>query len=281
MQAYRGLDIGTAKPGGDVLDVLPHHLINIRNPNEQYTAGEFVTLADSLCARISRDSALPVVAGGTGFYVRNFLCGLPAAPAADSGQRRAVELDLAAKGPAALRAELAASDPVSAARIHEHDLYRLTRAVEILRTTGRPPSEFAPAASVRSGYDFLVIGVDRPREELGSRIDRRVDSMFALGLRAEVEALIAAGYGPDCPAMAAIGYREFFESPGEPDTVVARRIKLHTRQYAKRQMTFLRSLPGIRWIPPDPLVLARLVSDFLGSASTQDCTQSGLNTISG
>jgi len=263
MQAYKGLDIGTAKPSRGILSRLPHHLIDFKKPNEQYTAGEFVRLADALCAALGSRNVLPVISGGTGFYIRNFLCGPASAPPSAPGLREKVSKDLAEFGVERLRRELESADPVSAGRIGERDIYRLTRAIEILRTSGLPPSSFAPPEKARGAYDFLVVGVERPRGELKELIGARVDAMFAAGLPEEVATLAAAGYDSASPGLKAIGYREFFEMKGAPLSVIAEAIKLHTRQYAKRQMTFLRALPGIVWIKPDSSVLAGLVGDFL------------------
>lgn len=272
MQAYRGMDIGTAKPGPDELRRLPHRLIDIRDPDEQYTVGDFVHLADEACAGIAAAGRVAVVSGGTGFYVRNFIFGLPSSPAASPELREAVERDLEAQGPDALRSELEAGDPESAARIHGNDLYRLTRAVEILRATGRPMAEFAASSSPRSRYRFLLVELSRPREELARRIDARVDAMLARGLAEEVSALAARGYGPEAPGMKAIGYREFFANgnrgadplgAGDRESglagatgslrdlsrgglaTIAEEIKRDTRRYAKRQETFFRGLPGL------------------------------------
>jgi tRNA dimethylallyltransferase len=263
MQAYRGMDIGTAKPGLELRARLPHRLVDIRDITEQYTVGDFARLADEACAEVAAAGKLPIVSGGTGFYARNFICGLPTAPASDPGTREQVARDLAERGPGALRSELAAADPASAARIHEHDIYRLTRALEIVRSTGRPLSDFAPGTEPRAAYRFVVLGVAPSMGELEERIGARVDAMLAAGLADEVSALRAAGHGPGEPGMKAIGYREFFEggregrSPeeGSVESVTAR-IKLDTRRYAKRQLTFFRSLPGIEWIAPDPTALA-------------------------
>ncbi len=276
MQAYRGMDIGTAKPDAGLRSRLPHRLIDILDPREQYSAGDFVRLADEACRAIAASGKLPIVSGGTGFYVRNFICGPPSAPAADPDIRASVAADLAARGEAALRAELAAGDPESEARIHPNDLYRLTRALEILRATGKPMAAFAAPKAARSAYRFLVLGVKRDRDELGRRIDARVDAMLEQGLAEEVAALAASGLGPGDPGMKAIGYREFFDTaagggPGvvafDPAAVardrVAAAIKLDTRRYAKRQMTFFRALPGIKWIGPDAKELVSAIEDIV------------------
>jgi tRNA dimethylallyltransferase len=268
MQAYRGLDIGTAKPDAGLLARLPHRLLDIRDIDEQYSAGDFARLADLACAEIAAAGKLAVVSGGTGYYVRNFICGLPAAPAADPRIREEVTRDLAERGPGALRAELAALDPESAARIHAKDLYRLTRALEIIRATGRPLAEFAAPTGPRPGLRLAVVGVSRPREELAARIDARVDAMMEAGLAEEVAALRRGGRGAGDPGMQAIGYREFLAAGGgvgeSSPAEIAEAIKRDTRRYAKRQMTFFRGLPGIEWISPDPEALAALVRGRLG-----------------
>lgn len=256
MQAYRRMDIGTAKPDAALLARLPHHLIDILDIDRQYTVGDFVRLADEACLAIADKGKLPIVCGGSGFYVRNFICGLPCAPPADVSLRSEVARELAENGAAALRAELAAADPESADRIHENDLYRLTRAIEIVRLTGRPMADFAASTEPRAGRRLVVLGIAPTPAALASRIDARVDAMMAAGLAEEAAGLRAAGHGPDEPGMKAIGYREFFESEG---IEAANAIKLDTRRYAKRQMTFFRKLPAIEWIDPEPEVFAKRV----------------------
>jgi tRNA dimethylallyltransferase len=263
MQAYRGMDIGTAKPDASLMSRLPHHLIDIKNPNEQYTAGEFVHLADAACAALAGKGTLPIISGGTGFYIRNFHCGTPFAPPSSPAVRDEVALDLVRLGSTMLRKELESADPISAARISEHDMYRLTRAVEILRASGLPPSRFAPSKEPRVLYEFLILGIERPREELKERIHDRIVSMFEAGLAEEVATLKAAGYSADCPGLKAIGYREFFDMEGAALSEIAAAVELHTTQYAKRQMTFLRALPNIVWIGPDPKALFSAVRGFL------------------
>lgn len=266
MQAYRFMDIGTAKPDSGLRKRLVHHLIDIKNPDEQYTAGEFVARADALCTELAEQHILPVVSGGTGFYLRNFICGLPSAPPSSPEIRAQVAQELERAGTEALRAELARADPEIAAKIHEHDVYRLTRAVEILRSSGKPPSSFAPHKAPRKGKRFVVLGVTRPRDELLLRIHARVDAMMKAGLAEEVAQLMARGYSRKDPGMQAIGYREFFELPGRPLEIIFEAIELHTRQYAKRQMTFFRALPGIQWILPEPEQLFQALAEAASQA---------------
>jgi tRNA dimethylallyltransferase len=248
MQVYRGMDIGTAKPQADLLARLPHHLINIRNPDEQFNAGDFVRLADEACEDIARRGGLPVVSGGTGFYLRNFVLGLPETPPSDPLIRDSVQEEFRSRGAGALMEELAACDPVSAARIHSNDTYRIQRALEVFRTSGRPLSSYLQpgTAAARVQYRFLILGLERNREEVYRRINERCALMFRRGLPEEVRRLHEAGYGPGDPGMKAIGYQEFFISAdlGTVQTLVAR----NSRRYAKRQITFFASIPRVKWI---------------------------------
>jgi tRNA dimethylallyltransferase len=256
MQVYRGMDIGTAKPSPALRSRLPHHLIDIRNPDEAFNVGEFVRLADEAVEDIAGRGALPVVSGGTGFYLKNFIEGLSAAPPSDEGIRQQLRAELSAQGNATLAAELAECDPVSAARIHINDTYRLLRALEVWRLTGRPLSSYAPATKDRaSRYRFLIIGLERERDDLYRRIDERCAAMFRDGLPAEVRALSEDGYRADAPGMRAIGYREFFHDGRIPasltpadlaaaESLIAR----NSRRYAKRQITYFASLPNVLWL---------------------------------
>jgi tRNA dimethylallyltransferase len=277
MQVYRGMDIGTAKPSPDLLRRFPHHLIDIRDPGEQFNAGDFVRLADRASADIFSRGKLPVVSGGTGFYLKNFILGPSEAPPSDPVLRAALKKELAEKGPETLMAELAEKDGESAARIHINDSYRLLRALEVARLGGPPLSSFAvhgaepPRNAEHSGngehsrngeprtrYRFLIVELSRPREELYGRIESRCEEMFRLGLAAEVAGLFRKGYTPEDPGMRAIGYREFFvEEPErkwrlsrDTDGVKALVIR-NSRRYAKRQITFFASLPGVIRISPE------------------------------
>jgi tRNA dimethylallyltransferase len=273
MQVYRGMDIGTAKPSARERERLPHHLIDIRNPDEQFNAGDFVRLAHEAIAGIAQRGALPVVCGGTGFYLKNLILGLPEAPPSDEAIRAALKRELKEKGAAALMEELAQGDPVSAERIHLNDVYRLLRALEVLRLSGRPLSSFGVSGRGNNSHGgtedtekneeltphcrYLVVGLSRQREELYRRINERCAAMFAQGLPGEVRALCDRGYTPRDPGLRAIGYREFFvQDEDDPSRYrlsqdisgVQALVAQNSRRYAKRQITFCASLPGMQWI---------------------------------
>ena len=258
MQVYRGMDIGTAKPPAALRAALPHHLIDIRDPWEQFNAGEFVRLASAAAEDIHRRGKLPVISGGTGFYLSNFVLGLPAAPPSDPAARASLSQELTGRGRTPLGEVLERGDPVSAGRIHPNDVYRILRAVEVLRLTGRPLSAYqrpGASASARGGgrYRFLILGIDRDREEVYRRIDIRCAQMFQQGLAQEVRRLREAGRGPADPGMRAIGYREFFVETGPGVFSISSDVKgvealvaRNSRRYAKRQVTFFASLPGAK-----------------------------------
>jgi tRNA dimethylallyltransferase len=265
MQVYRHMDIGTAKPSKEDMGRIPHHLIDIRDPGEQFNAGEFVRLASEAAFTAAGRNALPVVSGGAGFYIKNLVTGLPAAPPSDAAIRAALKEELKRKGAPALMEELAARDPVSAGRIHSNDEYRLIRALEVLRQSGRPLSSFAANGAVPAGmetlaakpFSFLILGLRRPREELYSRINQRCAAMFRAGLPGEVRRLFEMGYTPEDPGLRAIGYREFFTRDetaprgwrlSEDLPSVESLAAQNSRRYAKRQITFFASIPGITWI---------------------------------
>ena len=251
MQVYRGLDIGTAKPPADLRARVPHHLIDIVEPDEQFSAGRFVRRAEALVTEVRSRGALPMLCGGTAYYLRSFLCGLPETPASDPALRRRLKARLQAEGLGALQAELGRVDPVTAAAVASRDSHRVLRALEVFYATGRPLSAFRSPDQVRQDFAFLLLGLHREREELYRRIDRRVELMFEAGLASEVRGLLARGYGPQDPGLRGIGYREFCEMRRGCWNLreVRAAIQLHSRQYAKRQITFFKSLPGVEWLP--------------------------------
>lgn len=261
------MNIGTAKPDADTLHRLPHHLIDIVDPDQQFNAGCFVRRADPLVRQVSAERGVPVVSGGTAFYLRNFAFGLPESPPGTSSYRQGVYQEAEEVGWDRLYQELSEIDPSYAAKIGASDTARIVRALEVARTTGRPLSSFRTPSSLRECFQFLLIGLERPREDLYRRIDRRVESMFDRGLAAEFQALLDRGYTARDPGLQAIGYREFFLglSEGLEMEEIMGLVKRNTRRYAKRQMTFFRSLPGVVWIHPDnsDRVLA-VIQTFLG-----------------
>ena len=280
MQVYRGMDIGTAKPTADEKARLPHHLIDIRNPSEQFNAGDFVRLAGEACLEITSRGKLPIISGGTGFYLKNFIMGLSEAPPSNPEIHATLKEELEKNGALALKKELAAVDPVSAERIHINDEYRLLRALEVWRTCGKPLSSFraptlgtriacaAPATELENSpserFNFTIIGLSRPREELYRRINDRCAQMFKQGLPDEVRVLYEKGYTPNDPGLRAIGYREFFvedENGGwrlsKDMEGVRALVAQNSRHYAKRQITFFAGIPGVKWIDcsqPDTII---------------------------
>lgn len=253
MQVYRGMDIGTAKPTPGERSVLPHHLIDILDPDRQFTVGDFVRRTDAAIASIDERRLIPVVSGGTAYYLKTWLYGLAEAPPSDPAIRARLLEEAELEGDSTLHRRLAGIDPVSAARIPEADRYRIVRALEVHRLTGKPLSSFRVPDRPREEFVPLLVGLDRDRPELYARIDRRVDEMFERGLEDEVRRLIRSGFRASDPGMQAIGYREFFTmSAAGCFTLrdVREAIKRSSRRYAKRQLTFFRSLPGVRWFHP-------------------------------
>jgi tRNA dimethylallyltransferase len=254
VQVYRELDIGSAKPSPGVRRVIPHHLIDILDPRQQYTAGDFVNAAEGLIRDISRRGRIPVVSGGTAFYFRNLVYGLPPTPAADPRIRQRLEDECLRLGPERMFHRLETLDPPSAARISPKDRYRVLRALEVCEAAGKPLSEIKVPGLPRKDMDFLIIGLTRGREELYSRIDSRVDAMFRDGLVREVTSLLRRGRRETDPGMRGIGYREFFGLNRNGCLRlkdIAGQIKIDSRRYAKRQLTFFKSIPGVLWFHPD------------------------------
>lgn len=277
MQVYRGMDIGTAKPDAVLLSELPHHLVNIRNPDQQYGVGEFVAGADAACTDIASRGKYPVVLGGTGFYIRNFLLGMPETPPSEPEIRERIRIRMNREGADALFAELETIDPASAARIHRNDEYRIIRALEVHELSGRPLSAFTLPESLRTGYRFCTIVLTRDRNELYARIEMRVRDMFDAGLADEFCALVDRGYTRDDPGMQAIGYREFysFDPPGSHIDEVANLVVHSTKRYAKRQETFIRSIPGIQRVHAEDTTLIEKIcrsffNDFCGGSGVLD-----------
>ena len=257
---YRGMDIGTAKPSVAEQAEVPHHLIDLIDPRLAYSAARFVTDARHLIAQIQARGALPLLVGGTMLYLKALREGLDAMPAADAQVRAALDERAAAQGWPALHGELARVDPVTAQRLAPNDAQRIQRALEVWQLTGRPLSHWhgatpsdSPAPGATHGLALHLIALEpTSRAWLHERIAQRFDAMLDSGFVAEVRALRARGdLRPDLPAMRCVGYRQAWAAldhdpalaPGSPDWATFREAGIAaTRQLAKRQLTWLRSM---------------------------------------
>lgn len=252
MQVYRGMDIGTAKPTAQEMRGVPHHMLDIAGPAENYSVARYVAEAVPVVDGILARGRLPIVAGGTGLYIDHLVAGRRFAPfEADSGLRESLQARARAEGLPALRAELERADPEAAARIHPNDEKRTIRALEVFLATGKPISQHdRESRTLPDRYTPLTIALNfQERPWLWERIDRRVDEMMDRGLEREVRGLLASGVPGDCTAMQAIGYKELAAAilEGRPVDQGAEEVKLRSRQYAKRQLTWFRRNRQAYW----------------------------------
>jgi tRNA dimethylallyltransferase len=254
-QVYRGLDIGSAKPDAATRARIPHHLIDLRDPAEPYSAGEFARDARQALAQVWGRGHLPVLVGGTMLYLRALLHGMAELPQADPQLRAALEAEAGQRGWAALHGDLQRVDPVAAARIHPNDPQRIQRALEVQRLTGRPISAWQAEAAIPlagvAWQGFALLPADRARH--AGALAQRFDAMLDAGLLAEVQALRARGdLRPELPALRSVGYRQLWEHlEGRCTLAEAReRAVIATRQLAKRQLTWLRSGQGLEVLDP-------------------------------
>lgn len=269
---YRGLDIGTAKPGPDERARVRHHLVDILDPEEPYSAGRFREDAMAAMAAIRERGRIPLLVGGTMLYFRALAEGIGPMPPADTQVRAALDREAGERGLAALHDELRALDPDAAERIHPNDPQRIQRALEVHRITGRPISAFQREQSAQALADRILQLAVAPgdRERLHARIAERFDVMLAAGLVEEVAALRERpGLHRDLPSMRAVGYRQVWQYlDGELDERALReRGIIATRQLAKRQLTWLRGMRDVQWFDsePDPFPAIRAeVARFLG-----------------
>jgi tRNA dimethylallyltransferase len=242
---YRGMDIGTAKPTAAELAAVPHHLIDILDPSESYSAAEFVRDAKRLAADITARGKLPLLVGGTMLYFKALFDGLSALPQADADLRAAIDAEAAERGWHALHAELATLDPATAERLAPNDSQRIQRALEVIRLTGQPLSVLH-AASRDEGVDWPLFSLEpNDRAWLHERLAQRFEQMLAGGLIDEVKALRARGdLSLALPSMRCVGYRQAWEALDANDFSDLRdRGTAATRQLAKRQVTWLRGMP--------------------------------------
>ena len=259
---YRGLDIGTAKPTPAELARVPHHLIDVTTPNQSWSLSQYQAAAYAAIDDIHTRGGLPLLVGGTGQYIRALTEGWQLPAGEPQGQVRAeLEEKLAREGVAALADHLRVVDPESAATVDLRNPRRVIRALEVVLTTGE--SFAAQRRKQAPPYTTLMLGLRLPRPTLYARIDARVDAMLAAGLVAEVEGLVAQGYGWDLPAMSALGYRQIGDYlRGEVTLAEAvARLKRDTRQFVRRQANwFKRTDPGIHWFDAHPGVTWEIAS---------------------
>jgi tRNA dimethylallyltransferase len=270
MQVYRGMDIGTAKPGPEERGVCPHHLIDCRDVTDGWDVAHYLDAVRTAQAEIVARGAVPVMVGGSAMYIKALMDGLCDGPTASEAVRQELQAEIREQGLAHLHhTQLTKVDPVSAARIHPNDERRIVRALEVYRLTGRPMSELQTQWAAPAATHNRMIGLTMPRERLYERIDARVRAMIDMGLVDEVRRLRMAGLEQNRSAAAAIGYAETIAHlDGEYD--LARAVELiqrNTRRYAKHQLTWFRKDERIAWFDvaryADVAALADAVEAFV------------------
>lgn len=274
MQVYRYLDIGTAKPSPVERARVPHHLLDVVDPDGVYSAGRFQLDAREAAAAIVARGRLPLLTGGTGLYIRACLEGLVEGGAADPALRASLEREAegfaAAGEPERLHARLVALDPGSAARIHPNDLRRVVRAIEIFEITGRPASELRGRSGPEtSPFRTLYLVLDPGVEALDARIDARTEAMIEAGLLQEARELRGRRYGPELRPLQAIGYRHMAPVVDGSDTLVNAQAAMQrdTRRFARRQRTWFRAVREAVWLDPhDRAGIEKAVEEFLAGA---------------
>lgn len=253
-QVYRHMDIGTAKPTPAEREVVPHHFIDIRNPNEIYSAGQYGAEARTVIEKILKHKKWPLVVGGSGLYLRALLEGFFEPKAANREIQEQLKRRAHAEGGLVLHAELSKIDPAAAARLHPNDTHRLVRALEIYYASGKLPSAVRLYNSQPAAFVYRLIGLNLERSALYARVNQRVDDMLAAGLLEECRHLVKMGYSPDLNALQTVGYQEVFQYLRDEISYprMVELIKQHSRNYAKRQMTWFRKMSGVEWLEVKP-----------------------------
>lgn len=251
MQIYRYMDIGTAKPTPEEMDGIPHHMMDIITPDQGFSVARFKEMAESLAVEINGRGRIPVLAGGTGLYIRSVIDQYDFTPPGGDTVKRNELAGLAGLyGNSYLIDILKTADPDSAERIHPNDSRRLIRALEVYYATGRAISDFQKTSNdMPPKYSLVYYGLTMSRQRLYERIEKRVDMMISKGLVDEVKWLLKNGYGPGFSAMQALGYREIIDYLNGLQTFdeAVRLIKRNTRRFAKRQMTWFKRDNRIHW----------------------------------
>nr|NJM04268.1 tRNA (adenosine(37)-N6)-dimethylallyltransferase MiaA [Desulfobacula sp.] len=267
MQIYRHMNIGTAKPDPEETNLIRHHLIDIVDPGEEFDAGRYVKLADEAVEDILSRGKIPIIAGGTGLYIKALLDGLFRSEPVCTQTLSRLTKEFEEKGAHALHEKLAECDPAAADKIHPHDSFRVIRALEVFQTTGKRISDHQGRHGFSGRrYEGLKIGLYMDREKLYGRINQRVDAMLDKGLLNEVASLVERGYSLDLKSMQSIGYKHMamlIRNEVDPAEAV-RLLKRDTRRYAKRQLTWFRKDKDIIWLTPSEIEASKkLIKEFL------------------
>ncbi len=271
MQVYRGMDVGTAKPTLEEQKGIPHHLLDVVDPDEDFSAATFRSMALALVREICSRGKICLVVGGTGLYIKALLGGLFRSPPADPRLRETLRLECDNHGSTRLYERLKLLDPESASRVHPNDKVRIIRSLEIIHLTNRRPSELSREHGFRDrALGALKLCLKINREELYHRINRRSAAMLRAGLVGETESLLSKGYSSQLKPMKSIGYRHIVKYlEGTWSLAEAtRNLQRDTRRYAKRQLTWFRADPEFTWISPDDFDLAsKKIRGFLVGAA--------------
>lgn len=268
MQVYRGMNIGTAKATPRDRERVPHHALDLVDPDTPFSVADYVRAAEAAIARIRARGRIPLLVGGTGLYVRAVVDGLGlSAPGPDWELRRRLAAEADRWGNLHLHQQLAAVDPETARRLHPNDRRRVIRALEVYHLTGIPLSEYhaRDRARAASRGPVWIFGVTRPRACLYERINARVDEQLRQGLLSEIRGLLHRGFGKNLISLQALGYKEFFPylAGEEPLSVAVARLKRNTRQLAKRQLTWFRPDPRIHWFDLDALTGREVIQSIV------------------
>ncbi len=272
MQIYRRMDIGTAKPSPEERRKVPHHMIDICEPFGTFTVSEYRDQAEKLILSLAGKGHDVLFVGGTGLYLQAMMhpMGMGSVPADENLRSELREISRENEGADRLHEMLFQLDPETASRLHPHDVRRVIRAIEVSKVTGIPFSK-QPDREEESPFEWRVVSTRMPREDLYNRINRRVDAMINAGLAGEVEALLKEGVSEDSQSMAGLGYKEMIPYLKGECTLeeAADRIRLGTRHYAKRQMTFLRRESAVRYVDtPSPDAYQTILDIFDGIERT-------------
>lgn len=256
VQVYRYLDIASAKPEKELMEKIPHHLVDIRFPWEQYNSGDFCKDAERLIKEINERGNIPLITGGTAYYFKQLLYGPSSTPESNPKTREEIQRTIDDIGLDKAYEMLMSLDMEAAKKIDKNDRYRISRALEVIKDTGRPLSSFPVSDTLREDIDFVIIGLKREKKELEDRIRKRVDIMFDSGAVREMKALLSMGANLSWPGMQGIGYREWFNAmeSGEVNISIIKDMIIRSSiKYAKRQMTFFSSFSDTLWFSPNDI----------------------------